>query len=585
MTNSHLAPTRSSLSPLKKALTILVLLTLTALAWLVGTGNWAPANWSQPSAYLEVQKSDVIGMLATFRAAKDGHYVPLMDKSVPELGAPSSANWSDIPTIEEVPMYLTGILARVTGIFVALNIKLLLAHLLAALAFYGVARYFRCQKIWAFVGGLAYGLAPFIFGQSPHHSIVAYVWHLPLFLVVWDWVATEPGLRIGTRKFWCAVAIAFITSLQNIYFTNIFCQLVLLGGVILFLRGRSRPALYAVGALIFVVFAGFSLMMVDTWVYHFQSGANPASIVRPYKWLEVYGLKIVDFFIPPIDHLSASFRAFASKHRTESILQDEGSYLGLVGIASLLLLGGTTAWNVITRRKSPIPLPAWQGMWVLVMFTTGGLNALAGSFGFTMFRASYRYSIVILAIVLLYAARWLSATRFLRGRFGVYAAVATTLIILWDQIPSPPSRGERNVVAIQMDSDQKFVAAMEEALPEGSMIFQLPIMDFPESPVPGLTPYEHLRPYLYSQHLRFSFGAVKGRPDSAWQETLADSDLKTAVALIAKKGFAALYINRKGFPDQGKAFLKNLKELGLTTRIDSPAGDLVCLILPPPSSP
>ena len=117
------------------------------------------------------------------------------------------------------------------------------------------------------------------------------------------------------------------------------------------------------------------------------------------------------------------------------------------------------------------------------------------------------------------------------------------------------------------------------------MIFQLPIMDFPESPVPGLTPYEHLRPYLYSQHLRFSFGAVKGRPDSAWQETLADFYLKTAVAVIAKKGFAALYINRKGFPDQGEAFLGNLKELGLTTRIDSPAGDLVCLILPPPSSP
>lgn len=588
MINSSISSSWIPPLPFRDAAAALLLLSVTALGWLIGTGNWTADSWSLPASYLEPQKSDVLGMLATFRASADGHYLPMLAKSVPELGAPTFADWTDIPIIEEVPIYLTGVLARFTGIFVALNIKFLAAHLLAALVFYGVARYYHCRRIWAFVGGLAYGLSPFIFAQAPGQSIVAYVWHLPLFLVVWDWVATEPGLRIGTRRFWCAAGIALVTSLQNIYYTNVFCQIVLLSGMILFLRKRSRPALYSVLALIFVVFIGFSLMMMDTWLFQLKEGSNPAVVVRPYKWLEIYGLRIVDFFIPPVNHLSESFQGFAVNFRNGSILHGDGSYFGILGIASLALLGGTTAWNVIRRRKSPVPPAAWQVMWILVMFTTGGLNSLLGAAGFTMFRASHRYSIVILVIVLLYAMRRLSVIRCLRGRFGIYAACAATLLILWDQIPSPPSGEERRAIALQMDSDRRFVAAMENALPVGAMIFQLPIMEFPEAPVPGLTPYEHFRPYLYSRHLRFSFGTTKGRPQATWEKSLAESDLPTAISTITNQGFSALYINRRGFPDQAEALLKNLAQLGLSARIDSPAADLVCLILPdqrkPPTS-
>ena len=48
-------------------------------------------------------------------------------------------------------------------------------------------------------------------------------------------------------------------------------------------------------------------------------------------------------------------------------------------------------------------------LWIVLCFSTGGLNAILGSFGFTYFRAGSRYSVVILAIVLLYAAQRLTA--------------------------------------------------------------------------------------------------------------------------------------------------------------------------------
>lgn len=564
---------------------VLFLLLVVAFAWCGGNAKWSAASWELPTAYLDAYRSDVMGTFAAEQIVMDGDFVPMARKFVYRLGAPTTANWNDFPIIEEFHAYFLGLLARGFGIFKALNIWMLLTHLTAAAAFYGVARYLKCTVPLAFVGGLAFGLAPFLFAQLPHHSSVAIVWHIPFFLLVWAWMSEDEGIHLWSGRFWFAVAVGLSAGLQNVYYTNIFCQLTLLGGVILALRQRSwkplGPALFVIAAAAFA----FGLMNLDTFLFRLEFGPPNGAVSRDYKWLEIYGLKFVDLFIPPMNHLSPGFAKFAASHRAESVLQDEGSYLGIVGILAFCFLAGSTAWKVIQRKTDPIPREAWQVLWILAMFCTGGLNAILGSLGFTLFRATGRYSIVILAIVLLYAVRQLSALSFLRGRFGVFSAVALSLVILWDQMPQPPSTKEQNQIAMEVASDRKFVAQIEAALPPGAMVFQLPIMEFPEGPVPGVSPYDHFRPYIYSDHLRFSFGTNKGRQDSAWQLTLAESDLQTAISRIEKKGFAALYINRNGFPDQAKELLENLKQLGLTTRIDSPNGDLVCLILPVRPSP
>ncbi|MEX1117409.1 MAG: hypothetical protein WEB60_01315 [Terrimicrobiaceae bacterium] len=565
--------------PRKDLAAIGALLVLVAFVWCAGWGMWSGRDWNQPTAYLDIRQSDVIGMLAVFKAARDGHQNPLFQKTVPELGAPGQARWSAIPTIEEVPLYLTGVLARFTGIFAALNIKLLIGHLLAALTFYLVARYSKCSIPWAFVGGLAYGLAPYIFSESPHHSIVAYVWHIPLFLVVWKWVSTSPGIAPLSRRFWLAVALAFLTGLQNVYYTNIFCQITLLGGVLLFLRERSRPALVSTFAIIGGSAAAFVLMNLDTWMYQISKQGAPFAIERQFKWLEIYALKLSDLFIPLSTHQSPAFRSFNLSHAQQIVLSNEGTYLGLIGIASLLLVFGIAAYRVIFRSPKPIPAEAWQILWIFAVFTTGGLNAISGIFGLTLFRAGYRLSIVILAIALLFAMQ--QATKYFvsQHKRGFLVAIALTLIVIWDQMPLLASQQERAQRVLQVESDRDFAKSMEKALPDGAMIFQLPVMSFPEAPVPGITPYEHFRPYLYSESLRYSFGVTKNDMETGWHSRLINLPLEKTIELLKNQGFAAIYINRKGFPDQGAAILKNLSEAGLTKTIESKAGDLVCVMI------
>jgi len=592
----------------------LLLLVVVGLAWCAGNGRWSTAAWGVPTAYLEPDKGDVVHALAMMKAVGAGEFVPLAWKNVGSLGAPHAANWNDWPLVEELLVVFYGLFGGLFGLFAGLNVGTIVAHLSAAAAFYVVARWEDCDRTWAFVAALAFGLAPFIFAQSPFHITTEYVWHVPLFLPIWRWIATEPGIVWGSHRFWFAVAVGFITGLQSPYWTNVFCQLTLLGAGAMYWRHRSWPAFRSALAVIGAAAVAFALMNVDTWTYRLVNGPNPGALSREYKWMEIYGLKLVDLVIPPVTHHSNTFAVFATAHRIgnpaqgippASPLQDEGSYLGIVGLLALGWLVWTAVSDAVKGKADHIPLAAWQVLWIVICFTTGGLNAILGAFGFTLFRTGQRYSLVILAIVLLYAAQRLTAWQKTRHGHGgtslgmLAAAAAVCGLILWDQVPRAPAQEQTATIARQVAADREFTEKMEASLPAGAMVFQMPVMEFPESPLPGVPSYDHFRPYLYSKHLRYSFGSMKGRERERWQPAVQGkffegatldreagairvnpANARAAVDELKRLGFSAIYVNRNGFPDRGKGIEEALLELGYTKPpLRNATGDLACIIL------
>jgi hypothetical protein len=587
------------------------LLALVVLAWCFANDTWSMADFTRPAAYVEdPTKNDIIAVYTSIKAGTEGEAAPFIWKSVSRLNAPFTANWTDWPSLDELHGLALLILANVFGVFGGLNAALLLGHLLAAGTFYGVARTSGGSRLWSFVGGLAYGLSPFMFAQSPHHSGVQWAWHVPLFTLVWRWVATDPGIAPWSRRFKQATGIGFLAGLLNVYYTNILCQLTLLGGAIRSLRTRARPALLSALAVIAAAAAGFALSNLDTWTYKAVYGPNDGAVVREYKWLEIYGLKIKDLFIPPVSHRSDALAEFSKAHRQAAVLLDEdgASYQGIVGLACLIWLAGTAVACMASGREKDVPIEAWWVLWIVVMFTTGGLNAIIGALGFTMFRGACRYSIVILAITLLWAVRRLSTlqadgtSRRPAGTadWGWLAAAAVAgLVILWDQLPRAPTAEVRATIDRQVAADREFVEKMEAALPDGAMVFQMPVMEFPESPGPGMPPYDHFRPFLFSKNLRFSFGTHKGRDREKWQPAVQaklfegasldqqagmirvdKANAKAAIDELKRLGFAAVYVNRNGFPDRGRGIEEALLDLGYTQPpIRNVTGDLACIIL------
>jgi phosphoglycerol transferase len=116
------------------------------------------------------------------------------------------------------------------------------------------------------------------------------------------------------------------------------------------------------------------------------------------------------------------------------------------------------------------------------------------------------------------------------------------------------------------------------------MVFQMPVMDYPESGGGGVLPYNHLRPYLYSHDLRFSYGTMKNRPGMQWQYTMDRLGLVAAIPSLEKYGFGAVYVNTGGTPDRGASLIATVRGMGYTV-IPNEAGDLLCVFLHPASPP
>jgi hypothetical protein len=566
-----------------------VLFLVCVLLWCFIMNRWDAAAWRTPLAYTEdVNKGDCLAIYAIVKAARDGRYLPFASKIVPELGAPFAAQWNDYPLIEEFLFFFTGVLAKVVGLFAAVNAVCLLFHALAALSFYVACRLLGCLPSWSFAGALAFAFARYGFAHEPHHVTLLAYWHIPLCLVVCRWIAGE-GLELRGARFRFALFVAVVTGIQPVYYTNMFLQLVILGGLYQVIRHRWqwRKALPAViiGA---VTFAAFLLMNVDTFYYNFANGPNPGAVVREYRWVEIYALKIVDLIVPSPEHRFPPLARWARSYYSGAFLPGETfqpAYLGLLGVIGLSWLGADSVRRQLKTPPQRIRIEAAWVLWILLYATLGGLNGLVATTGFTLFRATTRYSIFLLAIVLLFLVRRLSEPGPPRSPVLKALPVVAALVVLLDQLPPQTANRDIRQVVDAVAADRAFTEKMEARLPPGGMVFQIPPMDFPEGPIPGVSAYNHFRPYLYSHKLRFSFGSTKGRPKADWAHRLESLDLKERITRLESHGFSAVYVNAAAFPDKARGLAAALRGMGRGEVIHSPGGDLFCVVLRPSPSP
>ena len=565
----------------------LVLALVATILWCAFYDRWTEASWQTPVTYLsDPVKADVFETVARIKAAGDGHMLPFVYSNVPELGAPHIANWNDIP-VPEKPFYcLIGLLSRMIGLFPAANFSLLLAQVLAAISFYAVCRVLGCSWVLSFAGGLIFAFSRYAFAQGLHHVLLVYYWHVPLCLLVCDWIFRGEGIKWGERRFAFALIVAVVTAVQPVYYTNLFVQFALFGGLLQAWRHGWKASLPAL-AIVGTAAATFLLMNSNTLVYSLVYGGNDGAMIRKYQWLEVYGLKLVDLVVPPPDHPFPPFAEWGAAHLKEVILSPgelpPTGYLGLVGLGAL-------AWLVLAswRRavgRGGLPLEAWLILWIIIYANVGGINGIMGTLGFQLFRTTTRYSIFILCIALMFAVRQLTRFQF-RNQILVYGAtILVVAFALWDQSPPLVTAGELDETAQAVASDRTFTEKMEQRLPANAMVFQIPVMDFPESPVAGVGASDHFRPYLYSTQLRFSFGSDKGRPEGQWQHNLAQLPLAEVITQLESFGFAALYVNLNCFTDKGEALVKELKSQGHSDMFESDRGDLLCVMLKPSAQP
>jgi phosphoglycerol transferase len=103
----------------------------------------------------------------------------------------------------------------------------------------------------------------------------------------------------------------------------------------------------------------------------------------------------------------------------------------------------------------------------------------------------------------------------------------------------------------QYEVEGDFVRKIEEQLPAGSMVYQLPYLPFPESPpLHDMVDYDPVRLYLHSSTLHFSYAAVKGREVDRWQRDLNDLPIEQQLSQLVDHGFSGIAVDRAGYADR-----------------------------------
>lgn len=540
------------------------------------------ASWGVPTDYL----GDAPEALARLQAAAEGDIWPLGRQIITRLGAPFGADWSDYPAPDKPLMLALGGLATAIGVYAAANLGLVLAQVTAALAFYGVARWLRVRWEWAAAGGLLFAYTYHTFHRGLAHFSLVFTWTVPLGLAAVWLVASSRRLEWRRPGALLCLGAAVALGTFNPYNLLFWLQLMAWGLVWQWFGARRRANLTIGLASLAAALAAFVVAHAEVWL-HAPPDAQPL-LARNYGGTEVYALKPIEMFIPPAYHHWDFLAFFGHRYARWSPWRGEAflPYLGLVGIAGFVLLAILSVRRLVARRAPPAPALATG--WLVSYASVGGVGNLLALFaGFQVFRATNRAAIFISAIVLFFLvgrlSRWTAGWRVLPR---CAAAIALAGFGVFEQLPRLEPELNPRAIASAVDEDREFGRLLEAALPPRSLVFQLPVVAFPEARAPHqLGEYDHFRPYLATRTLRFSFGAPKLRPASRWQRELDSAPVPELVRRLERHGFAALYLNRKGFADGGDHLLRELAALGYARQLRSPNGEQIAVLLQPATRP
>lgn len=481
----------------------------------------------------------------------------------PWLSAPSSYDALAFPANANVDQALVRVASLFTGspgfaLTAAWIGSLVLGGLIASACF----RLLGVSALASFVFGTLYGLSPYaLYRDVAHFNLLSYLVPLPCTLALV--LACDRTGGLGRRATTVLMAACCLLGFNYSYYAFFGCFFLIVAGLAGSLVHRSwRPGLLALAATLLVgTCTALNLLpSLRSW----QEQGQP-TVIRPKTpaEAEVYGLKIRHLVSPLFEHTFPPFRAWTAREaRAAYPLETENmvSRLGLVATVGFLVLLGAallpeTAGGL---RDGPLVLAAARlNLAGLLLATLGGFGSLFNLLVTPEIRAYNRIT-PFLAYFSLLAAGVLFDAPDPRGRRRRAIAVATIVLVLGlaDQAHALRRLNLAHpVTADEFARVETLVGHLEEKLPARAMVFQLPLTRYlNDEGRAKMKPYDHLRPYVVSRRLHWSYPAMSNA-QVAWQERVAKLPIGQLLPVLRSEGFAALLVDGYGYGDGGRALI------------------------------
>lgn len=519
------------------------------------------------------------------------------------LGAPGTMNMFGMPGADSL-FYLE---IRLLGLFsndwaVVINIFYLVSYALAGLTAAFALRRLRFSRLTSVCGAVLFAMLPYHWMRGEAHLFLSSYWIVPLFALVAFWMAsdrtplvadaapfdstekdTRPRWRwdVRSKRSLMSIGICIIGGATGVYYAFFGAAFILIVGIRRAVQ-TGRIQIVAAGlALVAIIGVVAVAQAAPNVVLARETGTSTGALSRSPIDAEVYGLKLTQLFLPIDNHRVAKLAAIKAAYR--KALQGMGPYLNNESNAAALGVLGSLGFIAsliafLFRGRRHDDRASIQGGSAEVLVFSGFLNlsavllATVGGFGAIIavllpeIRAYNRISVFVGFFSLVALAVFADHLRTRGGAALSKMVLSTAIVVLTfvgvlDQTPSSLQVSAQEISAYH--AEESFGRTVQAAFPSATSVLQLPYMPFPEpgGPVGQMQDYEPLRAYLQVDGLRWSYGAMKGGSDDAWQKAVAVLPPEQLIAEARAQGFDALWVQLNGYADGGVSIAESLTEL------------------------
>ena len=502
------------------------------------------------------------------------------------LAAPDISALIDTPFLDMNFAGIAWILSKFTSCAnVIYYVMYLLTFPLAAMAMYFLLHHLRVKDDLKFLFSICFAVTPYHFMRSYNHMTLSYYWVIPIAIYLSVVIYEEEFAGIVPQRYkGCKgkTALLFlcciILGLSNIYyaFFGLICMAV--SCLAKYINQNKLRVLKQEAVLIYFLLDAVLAGLLPKLVYSAVNGANLEAGVRTELESELYGLKLIQLLLPcPYNRISL-LRNWNAIYSANAINVNENAMasLGIVAEVGFVI---ACVWVILKlARKAPIEkegydrinLLSFEILVLLLFCTVGGIGTIVAYFITPEIRALNRVSIFIVGLSVAVLAEYLTRVQKTEHKKSVKRlvtalTVALCLFSFYSEIDVKAS-GWRDATEEEDAILRVFFSEVEDALDEGDMVYELPYMDFPESPaIYGMADYEPGLGYLYTSSIRWSYGGLRGRNTSAKSLNIDGGQSDRFVNELLLAGFSGVYIDTKGFDDGGEAVLSFYSDyLGLT---------------------
>lgn len=477
--------------------------------------------------------------------------------------------------------------------FLILNCFFIFTFILISSTAFAALRASDVSNFSAILVSVLYAFTPYHFARNVDHLVLSNYAAIPLVIMVSLWIATGKIRLISIDKkerysfapnqfFFIAIAISIFVAANGIYYAFYSAVIFIFAWFLRALQGGKflDENGFAVLVFCFAIFFMLACLYLPSFYYWLEHGANVSVGNRGQYDSEFFGLKISSLFLPIENHYIEYFsnvRKLFNEHtfEAESACESLG-VLGSIGFLFLLLwlLGKSFVdekksflqktiqkFSLKKDEQNLIAHLAGLNLLVVLFATVGGLVMFI-AIPFPLIRSHARFSIFIAFLALFLIAIIFDKIIESRKKYAKIFVTLITFFALLDQVGRVPASSiQSESIKNRFNSDRDFVKKIEQTMPQGAMIFELPTVCFPEC-----IGYDMLIGYLHSKKLRWSFPAMDGREVFDWQKKVSALEFENFIAEIKKAGFEGIYLDRAEFISRKKSWI-DLRSLEAKLRL------------------